>query len=352
MEPYETPPSARAPISLPSGHCICCKDAIALQKQGEGGKFSLECPICRRLLPTPEGGMANRPCNCALAAMIQEHQQKTAVGRIATPEGKCNFAMGACEEGTAAIHYCKACAEFLCAECHAAHGRGRSTRAHAVQSVADMATASEICEAHPGEPWKLWCDRCDKCVCRGCVVDHKDHTYDSLPAMFQKHRPQMATALEELEACLPPVEQAVATIKCVEEELTQRRDALLTDIGRRGDEIVAAVRTRIRQLQGECTELACLKADRLIAQRMALQTALEGMREGCAFAHGALGRGASDPARALYARKQLLGDLRRMRARPLALEPAECARLEFVDTGLLQIASFGRVTGSAPLAAN
>ena len=38
-----------------------------------------------------------------------------------------------------ATHHCAECAEFLCAECYTTHGRGKKTRAHAVQTVADLA---------------------------------------------------------------------------------------------------------------------------------------------------------------------------------------------------------------------
>jgi hypothetical protein len=42
----------------------------------------------------------------------------------------CDFALGACEEGTAATHFCAQCSECMCADCAVAHARGRATRFH------------------------------------------------------------------------------------------------------------------------------------------------------------------------------------------------------------------------------
>ena len=71
---------------------------------------------------------------------------------------------------------------------------------------------ADICALHTGEPKKLWCASCRQCICRDCmyqwidksglafciicctvgaVVDHRDHEYDFLGAMFHKHRPKM-----------------------------------------------------------------------------------------------------------------------------------------------------------------
>ena len=74
----------------------------------------------------------------------------------------------------------------------------------------------DTCNSHPGEPKKIWCETCARCICRDCkmlmdskccthclppfegagiIVDHKEHEYNFLPAMFEKHRPGMVRRL-------------------------------------------------------------------------------------------------------------------------------------------------------------
>ena len=118
------------------------------------------------------------------------------------------------------------------------------------------------------------------------------------------------------------------------------------------------------ELVAQCRAVAGEKGKRLAAQREALQGSAEGMRAGCAFAQEALDQGAAAPAQTLRARVRLLGDLQRIRERPLALAPLESARLAFVDGAAggggggtreafaRQLAAYGDVTGAATMAAN
>ena len=102
---------------------------------------------------------------------------------------------------------------------------------------------------------------------------------------------------------------------------------MCTDIEQRCSAISAAVQRRQAELKAECRVLTNGKAQRLVAQRMSLQHALRGMIAGCSFVRNALDRGAMDPACALHARSQLLGDLQRMQTQPRELQPTESARL-------------------------
>ena len=373
MEAYEAPPSARAPIILACGHCVCRGDAGNIPTgQRDGGALQLCCPTCRQHTPMPEEGLAALPCNYTLVEMIEaqggdggDGGDGGAVAAKAAPAHVCNFSVGECDDGAAATHHCEECGEFLCLDCHAMHGRGNRTKLHAVLLLADLAASGgaalpppppDTCEAHPGEPKKLWCETCNKCICCDCiVVDHRDHVFNFLPAMFDKHRPEMAAALEQLRARLPPVEASIAELTGVESALAARREVLCAEIGERFDGFVAAVQQRRSEVLAECSALAQAKEKQLVAQREALQGNLASMGAGCAFAARTLERGAVEPAQALLAQAQLTADLRRMEAQPLELQPTECAELHLVDGHpelLAHCTTFGSVSGVGTRAAN
>ena len=162
-------------------------------------------------------------------------------------------------------------------------------------------------------------------------------------------------ALEELKERLPPIRAAISELREIEQALFEWRNELLLDIRQRRNAIIEEVKQRSTELEVECCKLSRIKEQKLVAQREKLLTALKAMEAGCTFAHNALDRGTADPASTLYARGQLLGNLQRMKTKPLVLKPTESARLEFVNTNptLLQdIAVFGGITGSGVLAAN
>ena len=366
FETYEAPPSQLAPVSLPCGHTFCREHAASDTGQADqvdGGALQICCPTCRQHSPMPEGGAAGLPVNYALVAVVQEQQARGGAAAAAAPAAHtCNWGSGGCDDGSAATHHCAECAEFLCAECHAAHSRSRGMRAHAVRSVIELAAGGgpppppAFCGAHPGEPLKLWCETCAKLICRDCiVVEHREHVFDFLPSMLEKHRPGIEAALAEVDARLPPIAAAVTAIAQLEETLTLRRDVLCADVQRRGSAIKAAVDRRVEELVAECCALSDTKEKQLVMQREGLMGSLEGMRAGCDFARRTLERAALEPDQVLLAEAQLTADLRRMRAQPLELGPVETARLEFLDTRpalAADAAAFGGVTGSVTLAAN
>ena len=199
FEMYEAPPSERAPVNLPCGHCVCHADAVNLQEQGD--PTEVICPVCRDSSTHPDGP-ANLPINYGLVAaceVIQAQQRKHARqsgggggggGGGGAPQTQvCNSACEQCDEGTHATHFCEPCGEFLCPMCLAMHSRQRSSKAHEVLTMAALtarggvdaarrssgAPALEMCEDHPGGGAKrLWCETCSVMICRDCiVVDHR-----------------------------------------------------------------------------------------------------------------------------------------------------------------------------------
>ena len=150
--------------------------------------------------------------------------------------------------------------------------------------------------------------------------------------MFEKHQPEMASALEARKQAAGVLEAAVAKVHGVEAALQRRQGALLEGIDSRMDALAAAVEQRRQELKQECAQVASAKAKRLVAHRDVLQNALAETNAVCAFAEEALVRGATDPARTLRARAQLLRDLRRAPEQDLPLEPCESEHLAWVET--------------------
>jgi hypothetical protein len=113
--------------------------------------------------------------------------------------------------------------------------------------VAAAPAAPALCTEHPDEPLKLWCDTCNRTICRDCiVVDHRTHDFNFLPAMFEKHRPELEAALEEVQVRIEPAERAVEALQGMELALTARCDEVCGEVTEHMDEFAVAVQQRKR----------------------------------------------------------------------------------------------------------
>ena len=146
------------------------------------------------------------------------------------------------------------------------------------------------------------------------------------------------------------VTAAIGGLTDVEAALAERRAAVRANVKQRCEAIVAAVQQREAELLAECDTMSDAKASRLLEQREGLQASLEAMQAGCALARDAIERGAADPARTLYAREQLVGELKRLQAQPLVLQPQESSEVptHLPSDGLLgTIVRFGAIGAPA-----
>ena len=103
----------------------------------------------------------------------------------------------------------------------------RAVRELTSQSVRHLAAlqnpAADLCAGHPGEQKNLWCETCSATICRDCiVVDHRDHDYDFLNKMFDKHHPEMVAALRTRNQAAHVLSAALTKVRDVEDALQQR----------------------------------------------------------------------------------------------------------------------------------
>ena len=346
------------PRNLGCSHAFC---EWCIRSLGEKHIMQkVECPKCRHETLIDNADVTKLPCNFQLLEATDAIREHAA----AHGDPACEI----CDDKHAATHRCMQCEEFMRTAASSMHGKMKATRTHLVQTTSELQTqgpmkpaappgALQMCAEHPDEPLKLWCDTCSRPICRDCiVVDHPrpEHEYNFLPAMFEKHRPELEATLDEVRQRIEPAEQAVEALQGVEAALAARCDVVCTEVDEHMDALVSAMLRRKGELSAACRQLAAEKGKRLALQREGLQGSIKGMQAAAAFAHSAIMRGEAAPMQTLCARAQLLGDLARMREQPLVLTPQETSSLTFVQDEADGItggtcAAHGGVTGVATM---
>ena len=248
--------------------------------------------------------------------------------------------------------------EFLCVDCHALHSRGRNTRQHAVQELSSMsglvasyASRLRACPEHKTEQSRLWCSTCAKLVCRECaVLEHRDHKYSSLAALFATREPQVLQRHAAVQTRVGSVQEAIAALEELEEALAHNCARACEDVAAATQAHVQLLLQRQTELTAQCRALAAQKRGRLVGQREALEQALADMQAASSFAHTCMTSGRDAPLAPLLDYDALEADLLRLRTAELVLAPQESAALSFAvqSTACAEaIKQLGTVSGKA-----
>lgn len=116
-EPYDE--EDRIPLLLPCQHTFC---TVCLHKIHKHDKIN--CPTCRGVLQIKETGIKELP---------KDNTRRRLMELLKPEKPKCDQ----CEEGLAAVSYCKTCNESMCRECISHHSRQKKTKSHVVETIGD-----------------------------------------------------------------------------------------------------------------------------------------------------------------------------------------------------------------------
>ncbi|KAK6192545.1 hypothetical protein SNE40_003994 [Patella caerulea] len=144
----------------------CLSDYVS--KYEENGEFM--CPLCRRSIPIPTGGVKDLASNVYIEERQSVHQPES--------NPPCNI----CDNDIQSEFRCKDCDKFLCGSCKTSHDLFVSGLNHYVISLDEDDTDDVkpmrhvICQHHQ-KKYAVYCSDCSKVICSKCSKkEHKHHT--------------------------------------------------------------------------------------------------------------------------------------------------------------------------------
>ena len=105
----------------------------------------------------------------------------------------------------------------------------------------------------------------------------REHDYNFLEAMMEKHKPGMEHMIHELEARCQPIQEAIDKLVELERELCANHELATTAIVQHHEAWVRAIERRKETLLAECRDLKASKSKGLEAQRHGLESTLASM---------------------------------------------------------------------------
>ena len=185
---------------------IYCKDCLQqLVVQDQQGQVSLRCPTCRQstLLPPATGVSGLQP------AFHIHHlfEIRDTLEKMKEPQ---KLQCDKCKTPRPATSYCRDCGEFICDICNTVHGDWDAFAKHEVivleqleskmKQLDTLKKVTPYCSLHEGKELDLYCETCEELVCLHCTIKkHKEHQYDLLGDIFERHKTEITTALKRVE---------------------------------------------------------------------------------------------------------------------------------------------------------
>lgn len=263
----------REPKTLPGCmHVIClhCLGATAA-KSGE----KLACPMCRKPVEVPEGGLAALQSAFHINNLI-EIQEALLWGKADddSPPPMC----AKCP-GSKAEFFCPQCSHFLCQDCRRIHGKWSEYSGHIVSPLLEGAeTPSEhdqLCHKHKPQRLTHYCRDCKVLVCVSCIqeVNHRGHTHWSLTEALHQCKDAIVASLEPVRQQLGSVEGAVTRVRGKATHVTEQANDIKSHIDKVISDLQKALEIHRTQLKEEVERVAEGKLQSLQEQEDMLEAA-------------------------------------------------------------------------------
>ncbi len=149
------------PKHLPCDHTLCLSCLTKLAKASASTNTYatyIVCPICRRTVLLPNGGVHQFPTNLTVVSLI---------GMLYGSERStidCQFCLRKCVKSNAE-YQCKQCSKYICSSCSRDHGEIDVFSDHEIIHIND----TRFNCTHHGEPYSYGCNTCTKPLCVYCV---------------------------------------------------------------------------------------------------------------------------------------------------------------------------------------
>ena len=177
----------------------------------------------------------------------------------------------------------------------------------------------------------FYCSKCHTPICfHGTVKDHAGHDWGLLTDVVSNHTAELCTEAERVSVMQTKLEQGIARIKVVEEELVVETRTQKENITAHFAHLVEVLRAREQELMREVEETQARKQKILAGQREGLEHAVASMASGSEHARRTSKLG--DVFEVMLAYSHIVGGMRAICDKDYQLHPNTSASIRFVDT--------------------
>ena len=215
---------------LPCIHTFCLKCLQEYMKNAKPG-IIFPCPLCRRDLAVPDGGMAKLPKNYFVEKVLQ---MKKLASRLSTDDVECDLcgeekdASGENANEKATI-FCTDCSKNMCARCFSYHKKFKANASHRVIGLNEQLGAQDLqvkfpessCDKHSEKSTKLYCFECKLAVCMMCFVEeHSLHKCSDVKKVADELTKQLDGDIDDLQETYSECNEVIKRLECNKNELT------------------------------------------------------------------------------------------------------------------------------------
>ena len=242
-----------------------------------------------------------------------------------------------------ATSFCRDCGKFICELCCDIHSQWKEFSKHKLVSMKQLqSTVKELshrqqpksrtlyCSQHKGKELELYCETCEELICLLCTVKkHKDHQYDLVEDIFEKHKAEITSSLEPLDGHLSTVNTVLEQLDEQSKGLDDQQAAVEASIRQQVQELHEMLNARKAELLEQLHQQTEAKMRNLAVQRSELE-AVQSQLAGClTFVKDSLKTGSEEEMMKMkpVIMKQIKGITNPDRMPPL--EPCESANMKF-----------------------
>nr|XP_034305522.1 E3 ubiquitin-protein ligase TRIM36-like [Crassostrea gigas] len=152
--------------------------------------------------------------------------------------------------------YCVICNKYLCKACEGDHISDLS-KEHKVLPF-EKRRYTPKCPKHPLKICEHYCEQCDIPICTTCASSkkHRSHKSIEITNKIDRSKEIIQKDLQELEKCIYPKYQEIASIIPVQKSaLNENSQKLTTEIDRHGEDLHREINTIIRNMKSYMEEM-------------------------------------------------------------------------------------------------
>ena len=183
-----------------------------------------------------------------------------------------------CKKSRMATKFCQDCGKFVCEKCVEMHSEWDEFSNHEMVSMEQVQSnvkqlvppkkVTLYCSLHEGKELDLYCEVCGELICLLCTIKkHKDHQYNPVGDIFQKHKAEITTSLQPVEKQLSMVNQSLEQFGLRSKELDDLEVVLETNIQQEIGKLHEILEARKAELVGQMKQFIHTKKKNLAAQK-------------------------------------------------------------------------------------
>ena len=316
---------------------VYCKDCLQrLVVTDRQGQLSLRCPTCRQstLLPPATNVSDLQP------AFHIHHlfEIQDALEKVKAPK---KVLCTKCNKNRPATSYCRDCGKYICTSCTTVHSDWDDFAEHEVVALEQLENKVKqldslkkvtlYCSLHKGKELELYCETCEELICHNCTVKkHKDHQYDLVDDMFEKHKAEMVASLDPIENQLGVVVKALEQIEQRSADMNDQRVATKAEIQKIVQQLHEMLEARKTELMGMVDEYTDQKVKNLAAQKDEVETVHTQLVSCLSFVRESLRTGSQGEV--MKIKKTVMKQIKEMtdNFKPDMLSPCDNADIKFI----------------------